>query len=148
MKYQPSTSGGAHAWLVSESLVFNNFWFELFEVCENEKPGIFAAPSCSNRFLYPSFSGTKALVSRHEYLHNVMLIPLDQLTAWPQIYNTRESRLEQRHLFLVHRNRAQYDPTVENYVSLCALAISDDVTFASEIAMATVTDFNNFLKTL
>lgn len=82
------------------------------------------------------------------YVHNEMGLTHAQLIKWPKIFRTRLHRIKERHEFLKHMKRDQYDATKENYVSLKALVSQDDKTFCFDIAKSSTAEFNQFLKTL
>lgn len=51
-------------------------------------------------------------------------------------------------MFLIFLGRAQYDPTQPGYISLDQLASLPDEVFCTEIAKASMRDFEKFLKTI
>ena len=81
-------------------------------------------------------------------LHHKMDIPHSLMVVWPKILEAQTIDLEQRHRFLLKVNRAQYDPTKENYVSLKQLVATKDEEFCIEIAQASLLEYYNFLKTI
>eukprot|EP00062_Callorhinchus_milii_P003954 gi/632941837/ref/XP_007886088.1/ PREDICTED: mTERF domain-containing protein 1, mitochondrial [Callorhinchus milii] len=83
-----------------------------------------------------------------DYLHNIMGIPHLLVTKFPQVFNAKLLRIKERHLFLEHLGRAQYDPVQPNYISLDKLVATPDEVFCVEIAKATLPDFEAFQKTL
>ncbi|XP_072426267.1 transcription termination factor 3, mitochondrial isoform X5 [Chiloscyllium punctatum] len=90
----------------------------------------------------------KKLTRLFDYLHNTMGIPHHLITKFPQVFNAKFLRIKDRHLFLEHLGRAQYDPTQPNYVSLDKLVATPDEVFCVEIAKGTLLDFEAFQKTL
>lgn len=73
------------------------------------------------------------------------------LTIWymlPQVLNTKYLRIRERHMFLDYLGKAQYDPTLPNYISLDRLVSLPDETFCMTLALATLEDFYLFQKTL
>ncbi|XP_062424321.1 transcription termination factor 3, mitochondrial [Rhea pennata] len=90
----------------------------------------------------------KRLRQTFDYLHNVMGIPHDMLTRFPQVFNSKLLRIRERHLFLKFLGRAQYDPAQPSYISLDQLVSLPDEVFCTEIAKASIQDFEKFLKTL
>ncbi|XP_025915878.1 transcription termination factor 3, mitochondrial isoform X1 [Apteryx rowi] len=90
----------------------------------------------------------KRLRQTFDYLHNVMGIPHDMLTQFPQVFNSKLLRIKERHLFLMFLGRAQYDPAQPSYISLDQLVSLPDEVFCTEIAKASIQDFEKFLKTL
>ncbi|KGL73192.1 hypothetical protein N309_14694 [Tinamus guttatus] len=93
-------------------------------------------------------SSKKKLRKIFDYLHNVMGIPHNLLTQFPQVFNSRLLRIKERHLFLKFLGRAQYDPAQPSYISLHQLVSLPDEVFCTEIAKASMQDFEKFLKTL
>lgn len=89
-----------------------------------------------------------ALMQRFDYVHNEMGISHKDIVAWPSVLRTRQHITQQRHLFMKHIGRAQFDPTKENFVSLQALVTGRDVEFCDKVAKVPVKQFNDFLKTL
>uniref|UniRef100_T1JPG1 Transcription termination factor 3, mitochondrial n=1 Tax=Strigamia maritima TaxID=126957 RepID=T1JPG1_STRMM len=88
------------------------------------------------------------VLERFNYVHNVMAISHEDVTRFPEVLLSRLFRIKERHLYLKSLNRAQYDPTKENYVSLKELVAHDDLDFCKNVARTTTIQFNNFLKTL
>ncbi|NXY26337.1 MTEF3 factor, partial [Atrichornis clamosus] len=90
----------------------------------------------------------KRLKQTFDYLHNIMGIPHHMLTRFPQVFNSKLLRIRERHMFLVFLGRAQYDPAQPSYISLDQLVSLPNEVFCTEIAKASIQDFENFLKTL
>ncbi|XP_076037453.1 mitochondrial transcription termination factor 3 [Oratosquilla oratoria] len=89
-----------------------------------------------------------SLMRRFDFLHNKMGITHDQLSQYPQVLRTRDMRLKQRHGFLMHLGRSQYDPTKVGYVSMHALISGTDVEFCKDVAKCSVHEYNEYLLTL
>ncbi|XP_048850228.1 transcription termination factor 3, mitochondrial isoform X2 [Brienomyrus brachyistius] len=90
----------------------------------------------------------KKLTEIFNYVHNTMGIPHALITKFPQVFNSRLLRIRERHLFLQYLQRAQYDPAKPSYISLhCFVSLPDRV-FCSDVAKATLEDFELFQKTL
>ncbi|CAE1287217.1 MTERFD [Acanthosepion pharaonis] len=83
-----------------------------------------------------------------DYLHNEMGLSHAQLMLWPNIFRTRLYRIKERHEFLKHLKRHQYDLDKENFVSLKTLVSDDDKTFCLNVAKSSTAEYNQFLKTL
>lgn len=92
--------------------------------------------------------GSKEVKERFAYLYNEMKISADSIIKWPNILSTRTNIIRQRHLFLKHLGRDQFDPKKTNFVSLKTLVTGTDVDFCQNIAKTTVSEYNTFLKTL
>ncbi|NXB56532.1 MTEF3 factor, partial [Struthidea cinerea] len=90
----------------------------------------------------------KRLKQTFDYLHNIMGIPHHMLTRFPQVFNSKLLRIRERHMFLAFLGRAQYDPAQPSYISLDQLVSLPDEVFCTEIAKASMQDFEKFLKTL
>ncbi|XP_047461200.1 transcription termination factor 3, mitochondrial [Mugil cephalus] len=90
----------------------------------------------------------RKLTQIFDYLHNTMKVPHYLITKFPQVLNSKYLRLRERHLFLEYLGKAQYDPTLPNYISLDRLVSLPDETFCTELASATLEDFYMFQKTL
>lgn len=90
----------------------------------------------------------RKLTETFDYLHNVMGIPHHILTHFPQVFNSKLLRVKERHMFLAFLGRAQYDPAQHSYISLDKLVFMPDEVFCTEVAKASVKDFEKFLKTL
>ncbi|XP_048384816.2 transcription termination factor 3, mitochondrial [Stegostoma tigrinum] len=90
----------------------------------------------------------KKVTRTFDYLHNTMGIPHHLITKFPQVFNAKFLRIKDRHLFLEHLGRAQYDPTQPNYISLDNLVATPDEVFCVKIAKGTLLDFEAFQKTL
>lgn len=89
-----------------------------------------------------------SLLRRFNVVHNVMGLSHAQILQFPEVLMSRDFRLTQRHEFLKSLGRNQYDPTQPNYVSPVVIAAGDDVAFCTNVAKASIIDFNNFIKTL
>ncbi|XP_029634378.1 transcription termination factor 3, mitochondrial isoform X1 [Octopus sinensis] len=94
------------------------------------------------------FSNKYLLTNKFEYLHHEMGLNHVQLVQWPGIFRTRLFKIKERHQFLKHLKRNQYDPCKENYVSLKALVTKTDKEFCTTVAKSSAAEFNQFLKTL
>ncbi|XP_023118775.2 transcription termination factor 3, mitochondrial isoform X2 [Amphiprion ocellaris] len=90
----------------------------------------------------------KKLTQIFDFLHNTMKVPHYLITKFPQVLNTKYLRLRERHCFLEYLGKAQYDPTLPNYISLDRLVSLPDETFCTDLALATLEDFYLFQKTL
>lgn len=90
----------------------------------------------------------RKLTQVFDFLHNTMKVPHHLITKFPQVLNTKYLRVKERHLFLEYLGKAQYDPALPNYISLDRLVSLPDETFCTEMASATLDDFNLFQKTL
>lgn len=90
----------------------------------------------------------KKITHIFDYLHNAMGIPHNLIVKFPQIFNGKLLRIKERHLFLKHIGRAQYDPTHPHYISLDRLVATPDTVFCNEIAKSSQQDFEHFQKTL
>ncbi|XP_041822928.1 transcription termination factor 3, mitochondrial isoform X2 [Melanotaenia boesemani] len=90
----------------------------------------------------------RKLTQTFDFLHNTMKVPHYLITKFPQVLNTKYLRLRERHLFLEYLGKAQYDPTLPNYISLDRLVSLPDDTFCTELALATLEDFYLFQKML
>lgn len=90
----------------------------------------------------------RKLTQTFDFLHNVMKVPHHLITKFPQVLNTKYLRIRERHLFLEYLGKAQYDPSLPNYISLDRLVSLPDETFCTELALATLEDFYLFQKTL
>ncbi|XP_029976088.1 transcription termination factor 3, mitochondrial isoform X2 [Salarias fasciatus] len=90
----------------------------------------------------------RKLTQIFDFLHNTMKVPHSLITKFPQTLNCKFLRLRERHLFLEYLGKAQYDPTQTNYISLDRLVSLPDEAFCSEVALASLEDFDFFQKTL
>ncbi|XP_066480321.1 transcription termination factor 3, mitochondrial [Tiliqua scincoides] len=90
----------------------------------------------------------RKLTATFDYLHNIMGIPHSIMVHFPQVFNSKLLRIKERHMFLKFLGRAQYDPQQPSYISLEKLVSLSDDMFCTEIAKATVQDFQKFQKTL
>lgn len=70
------------------------------------------------------------------------------ILTFPSVLTTRGFRLRQRHEFLRHLNRDQYDPKMPNYVSPLDLIRDTDANFATIVAKSSADLFNQFCKTM
>ncbi|GIY62477.1 transcription termination factor 3, mitochondrial [Caerostris extrusa] len=93
--------------------------------------------------------GRVQLKERFNVVHNIMGISHETILKFPEVFTRREFILKQRHLYLVHLDRAQYDPEQPLYISLHDLATLSDSEFCEKkCAKTSVTAFYEFLKTL
>lgn len=88
------------------------------------------------------------ILQRFDYIHNTMGINHDRIVLEPQVMSCRLFRIKQRHEYLKYLNRAQYDPSKSNYVSLFKLISGNDSDFCINIAKTSVEKFNSYLKTV
>ncbi|XP_070778305.1 transcription termination factor 3, mitochondrial [Enoplosus armatus] len=90
----------------------------------------------------------RKLTQIFDFLHNTMKVPHHLVAKFPQVLNAKYLRIRERHQFLEYLGKAQYDPTLPNYISLDRLVSLPDETFCTELASATLEDFYLFQKTL
>lgn len=90
----------------------------------------------------------RKLTETFDFVHNVMSIPHHVIVRFPQVFNARLFKVQERHSFLAYLGRAQYDPAKANYISLDKLVSVPDEIFCEDLAKASVQDFEKFLKTL
>ncbi|CAN9504021.1 unnamed protein product [Ophioblennius macclurei] len=90
----------------------------------------------------------RKLTQIFDFLHNTMKVPHHLITKFPQTLNCKFLRLRERHLFLEYLGKAQYDPDQANYIALDRLVSLPDETFCTEVALASLEDFDLFQKTL
>ncbi|XP_035284174.1 transcription termination factor 3, mitochondrial [Anguilla anguilla] len=90
----------------------------------------------------------KRLRETFDYVHNKMAIPHALIVKFPQVLNASLLRIRERHLFLQYLGKAQYDPAQPGYVPLDLLVSLPDPEFCSELATASLQDFELFQKTL
>ncbi|XP_059528158.1 transcription termination factor 3, mitochondrial [Myotis daubentonii] len=90
----------------------------------------------------------RKLTETFDFVHNVMSIPHHIIVRFPQVFNARLFKVQERHSFLAYLGRAQYDPAKANYISLDKLVSVPDEIFCEDLAKASVQDFEKFLKTL
>nr|XP_040044297.1 transcription termination factor 3, mitochondrial isoform X1 [Gasterosteus aculeatus aculeatus] len=90
----------------------------------------------------------RKLTKIFDFLHNIMKLPHNLIAKFPQVFNSKYLRIRERHMFLDYLGKAQYDPTLPNYISLDRLVSLPDEPFCNELALATLEDFYLFQKTL
>ncbi|XP_051520367.1 transcription termination factor 3, mitochondrial [Myxocyprinus asiaticus] len=90
----------------------------------------------------------RKLTQIFDLVHNTMGVPHSLIAKFPQVLNAKFLRIKERHLFLEYLGRAQYQPSQPNYISLDRLVFLPDEIFCSEVALATLDDFERFQKTL
>lgn len=90
----------------------------------------------------------RKLTQIFDFVYNTMGVPHSLIAKFPQILNAKFLHIRERHLFLEYLGRAQYEPTHPNYISLERLVALPDETFCSEVALASLDDFERFQKTL
>merc|ERR1712241_1118452 len=88
------------------------------------------------------------LITIYDYIHNTMGIPHDLIVGCPNVLTSQLHLVSGRHLFLKHLHRAQYDPCLENFVSLKALVSERDEEFCLKVAKTSYQEFLDFTKTL
>lgn len=95
------------------------------------------------------FVDNQTLIANNtDYLHHVMGIPHSLIACKPQILRNSTQKLISRHRFLLYLDRAQFDPTKENYISLDAFVDPGDEAWCVGVAKASVLEYNQFMKTL
>lgn len=77
-----------------------------------------------------------------------MQISHERIVDDPFVLLSRQHRLEQRHKFLMHLGKAQYDPKAPLFVSLTALVSGTDEEFVMNVARSNLQTYEVFLKTL
>lgn len=87
-------------------------------------------------------------MEKFDFLHNQMKISHRQLVDEPLVFLSRQHRLEQRHKFLRHLKKAQYDRTQPLYTSLTNLVSGTDEEFVMNVARSNLATYETFLKTL
>uniref|UniRef100_A0A3Q4GGI7 Uncharacterized protein n=1 Tax=Neolamprologus brichardi TaxID=32507 RepID=A0A3Q4GGI7_NEOBR len=94
-----------------------------------------------------SANNTRNIVAR---LPRLLCGSLEPVKENLKVQKKQKTLLElvKRHLFLEYLGKAQYDPTLPNYISLDRLVSLPDETFCTELALATLEDFYLFQKTL
>lgn len=88
------------------------------------------------------------LLRNFDYLHNTMMLEHAHILSWPKALHADIETLRNRHLFLVHIGKAQYDPKAPCFVSLAALIDNTDQQFCVKVAETDLQTYRNFLKTL
>ena len=94
------------------------------------------------------FSDKPVLLDRFDYLHNTVKMNHESILRFPAVLTCRSFRTKQRHEFLCHLDRAQYDPKLPNYVNPLQLIRDSDSHFAVHVAKTSIQEFNNFCKTM
>ncbi|XP_059412226.1 transcription termination factor 3, mitochondrial isoform X1 [Carassius carassius] len=90
----------------------------------------------------------RKLTQIFDFVHNTMDVPHSLIAKFPQVLNAKFLRIRERHLFLEYLGRAQYQPSQPSYISLDRVVFLPDDVFCSEVALATLEDFERFQKTL
>jgi len=88
------------------------------------------------------------LIRSFETLHNVAKIPHETLVRFPASITQTWKILHPRHKYLESLGRAQYCPTLPNYISPYALSEGDDTEFAEKVAGTSIELYDLFQKTL
>ncbi|KAG7268450.1 hypothetical protein CRUP_037010 [Coryphaenoides rupestris] len=88
------------------------------------------------------------LTQTFHYIHNTMKVPHHLIVKFPQVFNSRLLRIQERHLFLAYLGKAQYAPDQPNYVALDRFVSLPNEAFCAELASATLDDFIAFQKTM
>ncbi|KOC62676.1 mTERF domain-containing protein 1, mitochondrial [Habropoda laboriosa] len=86
------------------------------------------------------------VVETFDYLHNHMELPHKLISQQPKVLLCKRPRLEKRDQFLAYLKRNQYDPKKPLYVSPLALVEGSDTDFCINVAKASVSTYNEFLK--
>lgn len=71
-----------------------------------------------------------------------------QITSWPNILNTREKILKQRHSVLSQLHKAIYNEEEPEFVSLKSIATGTDEKFCQDVAKISLQQYYDYLKTL
>ncbi|XP_065074336.1 transcription termination factor 3, mitochondrial-like [Ochlerotatus camptorhynchus] len=85
---------------------------------------------------------------RFDYVHRKMQVSHAEILKTPEILESRDHRVKQRHGFLKFLGKAQYDPKKDLYISLKSLVEGTDIEFAINIAKSNMECYSNYLKTL
>lgn len=87
-------------------------------------------------------------MERYDYLIEQMNISNDLILKSPDILCAKTFKIKERHGYLKSIGRAQYDPHLDLYVSLGAIAASNDEEFATNVAKTSLEEYENYLRTL
>lgn len=87
-------------------------------------------------------------MERYDFLIQQMKLTNEQIITCPSILRAKLHRIEERHKFLKHLKRVQYDPTKELYVSLDGIAKCSDEEFVDKCARSNMEEFDRFLRTM
>lgn len=87
-------------------------------------------------------------MERYDFVSHHMKIENSQLAMTPHILNNRLFRIKERHGFLRHIKRAQYNHTLPLYISLDDLCMHTDEEFCKNIAKRPYEEFDKYLRTL
>ncbi|XP_003744272.1 transcription termination factor 3, mitochondrial [Galendromus occidentalis] len=88
------------------------------------------------------------LLDRFQVLHLDIGYPHEVLVSDPRALLSRASRLKERHAFLKHVGRDQFDRTMPGYISPSVIARGTDEVFVEEVAKSTKEVFEDFIKSL
>lgn len=83
-----------------------------------------------------------------DYVCNTMGVSHAHITTWPDILKANSYKIKCRHKFLKHIGRDQFDPKLENYISMKALSVGPDDVFCLNVAKVPVSEYNIFLKSM
>lgn len=92
------------------------------------------------------FIDRDTLTERFEYAHKKMAISHTTFCRWPELLYCRLHRLQQRHEYLLHLGKAQYNPDQELYVSFKRLVEGTDSEFVLNVAKSSFADYEAFLR--
>lgn len=87
-------------------------------------------------------------MQRYDYVSHHMKVPSSHLAKDPYILASRLFRIQERHGFLKKIGRAQYNPTLELYISLNELCKGTDEEFVTNLAKRPYEEYDSYLRTL
>ncbi|ESO95631.1 hypothetical protein LOTGIDRAFT_202320 [Lottia gigantea] len=99
---------------------------------------------------YPGFfmKSPSHLSKIFDYLHNTMEIDHKTIVKNCHVFKSRLRFIQNRHLYLLKVNRAQYDPQRENFVSFNALVSGTNEEFCANVAKTSLKDYYRFQESL
>lgn len=93
-------------------------------------------------------SDRPVLLERYDFAIKKMKLTNQDILRAPELLDTRLFRLQERHGFLKSLGRAQYNPTLDLYISPKDIVVGADADFAINVAKSTPEEFDAFLRTL
>lgn len=87
-------------------------------------------------------------MERYDFISRQMNISNELILRSPDILLTKTFKIKERHGYLKSIGRAQYDPNLDLYISLDAIATTNNEDFATNVVKTSLQDFENYLRTL
>lgn len=99
-------------------------------------------------YFFFHFTARFELMERYDFLKEQMNISNELILKSPDILCAKTYKIKERHGYLKSIGRAQYNPHLDLYISLDAIATYSDEEFAVNIVKNSLEEYEDYLRTL